>query len=146
MSRTRHFDASRSSACRVVQPSSSTSGTTSDIGHPRSLENVAQGTGKAPRGAFCPGRGTRPSIRTTVDARREPADMSNGVPNRRLSTGDDEQVTFTADGVTLVGNLAVATDGAPAAVLTGPFTGVKEQVTGGYAARLHECGLTTLAF
>lgn len=57
-----------------------------------------------------------------------------------------ERVTFTADGVTLVGNLAVAADGAPAVVLTGPFTGVKEQVVGTYAARLHERGLTTLAF
>jgi fermentation-respiration switch protein FrsA (DUF1100 family) len=57
-----------------------------------------------------------------------------------------ERVTFTADGVTLVGNLAVAADRAPAVVLTGPFTGVKEQVVGTYAARLHERGLTTLAF
>jgi fermentation-respiration switch protein FrsA (DUF1100 family) len=56
------------------------------------------------------------------------------------------RVTFTADNVTLVGDLAVAGDGAPAVVLTGPFTGVKEQVVGGYAARLHERGLTTLAF
>jgi fermentation-respiration switch protein FrsA (DUF1100 family) len=57
-----------------------------------------------------------------------------------------ERVTFSADGVTLVGNLAVAADGAPAVVLTGPFTGVKEQVVGTYGARLHERGLTTLAF
>jgi fermentation-respiration switch protein FrsA (DUF1100 family) len=57
-----------------------------------------------------------------------------------------ERVTFTADGLTLVGNLAVAPGTAPAVVLTGPFTGVKEQVTGLYAARLHERGLTTLAF
>jgi fermentation-respiration switch protein FrsA (DUF1100 family) len=57
-----------------------------------------------------------------------------------------ERVTFTADGVTLVGNLAVAADEAPAVVLTGPFTGVKEQVVGTYATRLHERGLTTLAF
>ncbi|GLW34529.1 alpha/beta hydrolase [Actinoplanes regularis] len=56
-----------------------------------------------------------------------------------------ERVTFTAGGVELVGNLAVAAPGAPAVVLTGPFTGVKEQVTGTYAARLHERGLTTLA-
>lgn len=56
-----------------------------------------------------------------------------------------EHVTFTADGVTLVGNLAVTADGAPAVVLTGPFTGVKEQVVGTYAARLHERGVTTLA-
>jgi hypothetical protein len=57
-----------------------------------------------------------------------------------------ERVTFTADGVTLVGNLTVAAPGAPAVVMTGPFTGVKEQVVGGYAARLHERGVTTLAF
>ena len=57
-----------------------------------------------------------------------------------------EQVEFSADGVTLAGNLRVAADGAPAVVLTGPFTGVKEQVVGTYAARLHERGLTTLAF
>jgi fermentation-respiration switch protein FrsA (DUF1100 family) len=57
-----------------------------------------------------------------------------------------EHITFTADGVTLVGNLAVAADGATAAVLTGPFTGVKEQVVGTYAERLHERGVTTLAF
>lgn len=57
-----------------------------------------------------------------------------------------ERVTFIADGVTLVGNLAVAAAGAPAVALTGPFTGVKEQVVGAYAALLHERGLTTLAF
>jgi fermentation-respiration switch protein FrsA (DUF1100 family) len=57
-----------------------------------------------------------------------------------------ERITFTADEFTLVGNLAVAGDGAPAVVLTGPFTGVKEQVTGAYAARLNAAGITTLAF
>lgn len=57
-----------------------------------------------------------------------------------------ERVTFTADGITLVGTLTVAAEGAPAVVLTGPFTGVKEQVVGAYAARLAERGLTTLAF
>jgi fermentation-respiration switch protein FrsA (DUF1100 family) len=72
--------------------------------------------------------------------------MSNLGPDRRLSVEDGGRVTFNADGVTLVGNLAVAADGAPAAVLTGPFTGVKEQVTGGYAALLRERGVTTLAF
>ncbi|GIE80678.1 hypothetical protein Aph02nite_66280 [Actinoplanes philippinensis] len=55
-------------------------------------------------------------------------------------------ITFDADGLTLAGDLRVAGDGAPAVVLTGPFTGVKEQVTGVYAARLHERGITTLAF
>ena len=57
-----------------------------------------------------------------------------------------DRVTFTADGITLAGTLAVAAAGAPAVVLTGPFTGVKEQVVGTYADRLHERGLTTLAF
>ncbi len=57
-----------------------------------------------------------------------------------------ERVTFTAEGITLAGNLAVAAPGAPAVVLTGPFTGVKEQVVGTYAARLHDRGVTTLAF
>ncbi|MEU4689579.1 alpha/beta hydrolase [Actinoplanes sp. NPDC023714] len=57
-----------------------------------------------------------------------------------------ERVTYTADGITLVGDLAVAGPDAPAVVLTGPFTGVKEQVAGTYAARLHERGFTTLAF
>ncbi|MFC0435217.1 alpha/beta hydrolase [Kutzneria buriramensis] len=56
-----------------------------------------------------------------------------------------ERVTFDADGLKLVGNLSVATD-APAVVLTGPFTGVKEQVVGTYARLLHERGVTTLAF
>lgn len=55
-----------------------------------------------------------------------------------------KRVTFEADGITLVGELRQA--GGPAVVLTGPFTGVKEQVVGRYAALLHERGLTTLAF
>ena len=55
------------------------------------------------------------------------------------------RVAFRADGIKLVGNLDVATD-APAVVLTGPFTGVKEQVVGTYARLLRERGVTTLAF
>jgi fermentation-respiration switch protein FrsA (DUF1100 family) len=57
-----------------------------------------------------------------------------------------DSVSFTADGITLAGDLTVGAAGAPAVVLTGPFTGVKEHVVGTYAARLHERGLTTLAF
>jgi uncharacterized protein len=56
------------------------------------------------------------------------------------------RVTFTADGFPLVGDLRVAGPGAPAVVLTGPFTGVKEQVTGTYARLLGDRGVTTLAF
>ncbi|MFG1922792.1 alpha/beta hydrolase [Cryptosporangium sp. NPDC048952] len=54
------------------------------------------------------------------------------------------RVQFEAEGLQLVGELR-QTDG-PAVVLTGPFTGVKEQVVGRYAELLHERGFTTLAF
>ncbi|RCG31053.1 alpha/beta hydrolase [Sphaerisporangium album] len=59
-----------------------------------------------------------------------------------------DPVTFKADGLTLAGDLRVPTGEGPrpALVLTGPFTGVKEQVTGLYAARLAEAGYVTLAF
>ncbi|MGC5012435.1 alpha/beta hydrolase [Streptosporangium sp. DT93] len=59
-----------------------------------------------------------------------------------------EKVTFTAGGVTLVGDLRVpaAPGPHPALVLTGPFTGTRDQVTGRYAARLTEAGYATLAF
>jgi uncharacterized protein len=58
-------------------------------------------------------------------------------------------VTFDAGGVTLAGHLRVPSDvgaSAPGLVFTGPFTGVKEQVTGHYAALLAERGFVTLAF
>ncbi|MEU8266179.1 alpha/beta hydrolase [Sphaerisporangium sp. NPDC049002] len=59
-----------------------------------------------------------------------------------------DQVEFTADGITLAGDLRVPEGGGPhpALVFTGPLTGVKEQVTGLYAARLAEAGYVTLAF
>jgi uncharacterized protein len=60
------------------------------------------------------------------------------------------RTTFASDGIDLVGDLRIPDDlppgGAPAVVLTGPFTGVKEQVTGTYAARLADAGYVTLAF
>ncbi|MEV8505730.1 alpha/beta hydrolase [Actinoplanes sp. NPDC051475] len=55
-----------------------------------------------------------------------------------------EEVTFTADGLTLAGTLRG--DAAEAVVLTGPFTGVKDQVVGRYAEELARRGFTTLAF
>jgi fermentation-respiration switch protein FrsA (DUF1100 family) len=58
-------------------------------------------------------------------------------------------VSIPADGIALAGHLRLPADGSgprPALVLTGPFTGVKEQVTGTYAARLSEAGYVTLAF
>ncbi|MEO3814189.1 alpha/beta hydrolase [Sphaerisporangium sp. B11E5] len=59
-----------------------------------------------------------------------------------------EHVEFAAGGVTLAGDLRTPPGEGPhpALVLTGPFTGVKEQVTGTYAARLAEAGYVTLAF
>ncbi|MFD2092684.1 alpha/beta hydrolase [Blastococcus deserti] len=61
-----------------------------------------------------------------------------------------ERVPFEADGLTLVGELH-RPDGdphgtLPGIVLTGPFTGVKEQVVGTYARRLAEAGFAALAF
>ena len=58
-------------------------------------------------------------------------------------------VTFTSDGLTLAGHLRIpagATGPLPALVFTGPLTGVKEQVTGGYADALADAGYVTLAF
>jgi fermentation-respiration switch protein FrsA (DUF1100 family) len=61
---------------------------------------------------------------------------------------DQQRVTFESDGIELVGDLRVP-DGEgplPAVVLTGPLTGVKEQVVAVYAQRLAEAGYVTLAF
>ena len=58
-------------------------------------------------------------------------------------------VQFEADGLTLEGVLRRpidSTNSGRALVLTGPFTGVKEQVAGLYAERLARRGLVTLAF
>lgn len=56
-----------------------------------------------------------------------------------------EQVTFHSDGLRLAG-LLHRSDGPRAIVLTGPFAGTKEQVTGHYAERLADAGFTTLTF
>jgi uncharacterized protein len=79
-----------------------------------------------------------------------------------LSVHDDmaamarRRITFMSEGVELVGDLRLPGAGAgagggaqagwPAIVLTGPFTGVKEQVTGSYAELLAAAGFATLAF
>jgi fermentation-respiration switch protein FrsA (DUF1100 family) len=59
-----------------------------------------------------------------------------------------EEVGFTADGIDLAGTLRlpVAAGPVPAVAVTGPFTGVRDQVAGGYAERLARAGLATLAF
>jgi fermentation-respiration switch protein FrsA (DUF1100 family) len=58
-------------------------------------------------------------------------------------------VRVDAGGVALAGHLRVPADAdgpLPGLVFTGPFTGVKEQVTGHYASLLAEVGFVTLAF
>ncbi|MEM8705118.1 MAG: alpha/beta hydrolase [Actinomycetota bacterium] len=58
-------------------------------------------------------------------------------------------VTITTDGIDLAGHLRIP-DGvagpAPAVVLTGPFTGTKEQVVAVYAEKLTAAGSVTLVF
>jgi fermentation-respiration switch protein FrsA (DUF1100 family) len=63
-------------------------------------------------------------------------------------TASQERVEFTVDGIDIVGTLRVPAgiDGpVPAVALSGPFTGVKEQVVGTYADRLTAAGIATLA-
>jgi uncharacterized protein len=60
-----------------------------------------------------------------------------------------EEVRFRSGGLTLAGHLRVPagrTAPGPGVVLTGPLSGVKEQVTGTYAAALAARGFVTLAF
>jgi fermentation-respiration switch protein FrsA (DUF1100 family) len=59
-----------------------------------------------------------------------------------------ERVEFEADSITLTGDLRApsADDRVPGLVFTGPFTGVRDQVTGLYADRLAAAGYVTLAF
>ncbi|MEU1727743.1 alpha/beta hydrolase [Nonomuraea sp. NPDC005692] len=58
------------------------------------------------------------------------------------------KVEFAADGVPLTGDLRTpeGTGPWPGLVLTGPFTGVRDQVTGLYAERLARRGYVTLSF
>jgi uncharacterized protein len=59
-----------------------------------------------------------------------------------------ERIEFSSEGIALVGEVRVP-EGAgrgPAVVLTGPFTGVKEQVVRTYAKLLSAAGLVTLSF
>lgn len=65
-----------------------------------------------------------------------------------MTTVKAERITFRSEGVDLVGDLrlAAASYQRPAVALTGPFTGVKEQVVGSYAELLSIAGVTTLAF
>jgi len=70
------------------------------------------------------------------------------------AAGTRRRIAFASEGVELVGDLRLPAAGPPAGpgagwpgvVLTGPFTGVKEQVTGSYAELLAAAGFVTLAF
>jgi hypothetical protein len=62
-----------------------------------------------------------------------------------------QRVSFTSDGLRLVGDLRVPDeapdpDRLPALAFTGPLSGVKDQVVGTYAAALADRGFVTLAF
>jgi len=59
-----------------------------------------------------------------------------------------ESVEFRVDGLTLVGDFRSPSEArrVPGLVFTGPFTGVRDQVTGLYADRLASAGFATLAF
>ena len=63
-------------------------------------------------------------------------------------TEDKLRVAFNSEGLAIAGDLRVPSSAGPhpAIALTGPFTGVKEQVTGAYARLLAEAGFVTLAF
>jgi fermentation-respiration switch protein FrsA (DUF1100 family) len=67
---------------------------------------------------------------------------------RRLGLAFVQRVEFEADGLTIVGDLRLPShsEPAPGLVFTGPFTGVRDQVTGLYAERLAAAGYVTLAF
>lgn len=58
------------------------------------------------------------------------------------------EVSFTSHGITLAGHLRVPEHRGPhpAVVLTGPLSGVKEQVTGLYAEKITAAGYVTLSF
>ena len=63
-------------------------------------------------------------------------------------TNRTERVAFAADEIELVGDLQLPESGGrvPGLVFSGPFTGVRDQVTGAYAQRLADAGFATLAF
>jgi len=65
-----------------------------------------------------------------------------------MDSGGLERAQWQVDGLTLVGDLRLPSPGGRAAglVFTGPFTGVRDQVTGLYAERLAAAGYVTLAF
>jgi uncharacterized protein len=63
---------------------------------------------------------------------------------------DSADVAFTSDGISLAGTLHLpdraAGQPAPGVAVTGPFTGVRDQVASTYARRLARAGFAALAF
>jgi fermentation-respiration switch protein FrsA (DUF1100 family) len=86
---------------------------------------------------------------STPNAPSHPAPRPAAVKaGAEVEADEVEEVTFTSDGLAIVGHLRrppARRDRSPAVVLTGPFTGVKEQVTGTYARGLTARGFVTLA-
>src|SRR5579863_7010793 len=101
MSRTRHLAASRSSACRVAQLSSRTSGMTSATDPP---------VERAPQGAFWPVASPVPNLpgMTVLKAHTDTTHTDTAVTDTALTNtaaGTRRRVTVQSEGVKLVGDL-----------------------------------------
>jgi dipeptidyl aminopeptidase/acylaminoacyl peptidase len=93
-------------------------------------------------------------IRPTAAALREPANNPHFLPERpeNLLTADPQRrspVRFKSAGLTLAGHLYRPTRGAaraPAIVMVGPISSVKEQTVPHYAERFADAGYSVLTF
>src|ERR1022692_2657674 len=88
------------------------------------------------------------SICSASDPAGKPAGQGCGGPGRGRGGMQTREVSFASDGITLAGHLRVPEDGGPppAVALTGPLSGVKEQVTGLDAEKIAAAGYVTLSF
>lgn len=72
------------------------------------------------------------------------------VAHTPAASADPVDVSFTSDGISLAGTLHLparhAGERSPGVAVTGPFTGVRDQVAGSYAGRLARAGFASLAF
>lgn len=66
------------------------------------------------------------------------------------ASADSADVSFTSEGIALAGTLHLPARGAggqvPGVAVTGPFTGVRDQVAGTYARQLARAGFAAVAF
>ena len=92
----------------------------------------------------------RPAVASGEEAKALGARVAGGEHHRHDgSVAAPIEVTFRSDGLGIAGHLRIPSGEAnarPGLVLTGPLTGVKEQVTGSYAEALAGAGYVTLAF